>query len=315
MLSRLRVKAGHGVPRLWRRLPDAVATRRRPARSLNRLLLALGAPPIVETDMALGHRLYLDLRSGSEWFSHYTGQFDDPRVEAACELLDRPGAVAVDAGANIGFWTVPLARRAAALGGKVIAIEPVPANSERLRENVQLNQLEPTVEIEPVAVSDAHGTATITLREDFASGAATGNAAVLIPDGTDHRFDTVQVSARPLDELLEEYGNPPVDVIKADLEGHEDRFLAGSETTFTTRRPIAFLEWNRTYYHRRGVDPTSTFRPFLRHWNYVCLRRHGRRWVIDDDFYSHRPIDDIVLSPAERARDISQLLHEDGGRE
>lgn len=116
-------EVGHRcIPMLWRRLPRAVRTRSRWAAPFNAGALRAGARPLATTRMRAGHRMLLDLRSGSEWFAFYTGEFDDSRIAAAQRLLTEPGSVAIDAGANIGFWSVPLACRAADIGGHLIAM-------------------------------------------------------------------------------------------------------------------------------------------------------------------------------------------------
>jgi FkbM family methyltransferase len=273
--------------------------------------MALGAGPLAMADMRAGHRLLVDLRSGTEWFAYYTGEFDDQRIRVARTLLRlRPG-VAVDAGANIGLWTVPLAREAAAVGGRVIAVEPVPANAGRLRENLRLNGIDVRADVYELALSDAPGRVTMTLREDFAAGAATGNAAVASDDG-DTRWERLEVPARPLDDLLDELGRPAVSVVKSDLEGHEARFLAGATRTFAVDRPIAFVEWNGSYDARQGAGLTEITAPLLREWDYRCLRRDRRpdgwEWTTDIRFRSHRPLDNVVLAPAERVRETLDLL-------
>jgi hypothetical protein len=148
----------------------------------------------------------------------------------------------------------------------------------------------------------------MTLREDFAAGASTGNAAVMIDDGSDAQWDRVQVPAQPLDELLDDMDRPSVSVIKSDLEGHEDRFLAGAGRTFREDRPVAFVEWNRVYYARRETNPTAATARLLHDWDYRCLRRDGRDWTVDDLFRSDRPLDNILLVPAERVAEVLELL-------
>ena len=61
----------------------------------------------------------------------------------------------VDVGANIGFFTLAVAQRAAQ--GKVWSIEPDPQNVRLLRANVMLNGLEGRVEVHHAAASDAAG--------------------------------------------------------------------------------------------------------------------------------------------------------------
>jgi FkbM family methyltransferase len=273
-------------------------------------MMALGAGPLAVADMRAGHRLIVDLRSGTEWFSYYTGEFDDMRIRAARALLRRRPGIAVDAGANIGLWTVPLALEAAATGSRVIAVEPVPSNARRLSANLRLNGAEADADIRQVALSDRPGRVTMTLREDFAAGALTGNAAVLIDDGSDAQWDHLEVPARPLDELLDELGRPSVSVIKSDLEGHEDRFLAGAGRTFLADRPVAFVEWNKAYYARRGTRLTEATAPLLRDWDYRCLRRDGRDWTVDILFRSDRPLDNVLLVPVERVEEILDVLQQ-----
>jgi FkbM family methyltransferase len=298
------------APVLWRRLPARLRNRSRGIAPFNRALIALGGGPLAVADMRAGHRLIVDLRSGTEWFSYYTGEFDDQRIRVARAVLRRRPGTALDAGANIGLWTVPLALEAAASGSRVIAVEPVPANARRLRENLGLNGVEAHVDIRQVALSDSPGRVTMTLREDFAAGALTGNAAVMIGDSSDAQWNRLEVSAQPLDELLDEMGRPSVSVIKSDLEGHEDRFLAGSGRTFLTDRPVAFVEWNKAYYARRGTRPTEATAPLLRDWNYRCLRRDGHEWTVDILFRSDRPLDNVLLVPAERVEDLLDLLRQ-----
>jgi FkbM family methyltransferase len=298
------------LPTIWRRLPRTARHRWRRARPLNLLALRAGARPLAEARMRAGHRLLLDLRSGTEWFAYYTGEFDDARITAAQELLAEPGSVAVDAGANIGFWSVPLARRAAEVGGRLLAVEPVRANADRLRRNLDRNGLAAASEVLEVALSDRAGPARIVLREDFADGAATGNASLQIGDAADTSYDTLAVHTVRLDDLLDERPEPvPVRVVKADLEGHEDRFLAGAARTFARCRPVAFLEWNRIYYQRRGVDPTAAVGPFLRQIGYRCLRCTDT-WTATDDFWSPLELDDVVLTPEERVAAVTALLNE-----
>lgn len=306
-LSALPAQARTVVAAGWRQLPRRVRLRRwRSVDPFNRAVLAAGAEPVVTARMRLGHRLRLDLRSGSEWFAYYTREFDDRRITAARRLLHAPRSVAVDAGANIGLWTVPLARHLAEFGGHVVAVEPIPANAARLRENLRLNGLEVVVDVHEVAVSDRAGTAELSLREDFRDGAATGNAAIVIDDGTDTAFRTVVVPTVPLDTLLA--GAPRVDFVKADLEGHEDRFLAGAAGTLARCRPVVVCEWNRVYYARRDIDPTAAVAGLLDSLDYRCLRHTPGGWSVSRDMFSPHPLDDLVLTPVERVADVTAVL-------
>jgi FkbM family methyltransferase len=291
------------VADVWSRLPRRFrVSGARYVAPLNTAALAAGADPLVTVRMRLGHVLRLDLRSGTEWFSYYSREFDDRRIATARRLLRSPGAVAIDAGANIGLWSVPLARHLASLGGRLLALEPMPANARRLRENLALNDLTTVADVREVAVSDRAGPAALSLREDFRDGADTGNAALVIDDGTDDGYRQIEVETVPLDDLLG--AGERVEFVKADLEGHEDRFLLGAVGTFRRCRPVAVLEWNRVYYDRRGVDPTAVTSDVLHDLDYRCLRYTTAGWSTTREFTSPRPVDDLVLAPRERIPEV-----------
>jgi FkbM family methyltransferase len=264
---------------------------------------------IVEARMRLGHRMLVDLRAPAQREAFRTGRYDDGLLGVALRLLAGPGASALDVGANVGFWTVPLAVRAATLGGRVHAFEPVPANRERLAANTRLNGVDGHVVVVPVALSDEDGTAAMTLREEFAAGAGTGNAAVVVDDGQDDRFETVEVRTARLDSLAGGLGVARLAVVKVDIEGHEDRFLAGAVATLDRWRPVVVSEWNRVFYDRRGVDPAARVATVLARLRYrVAGRDRQGRWRPADGFASERPVDDLVLAPCERLDEVLSLL-------
>ena len=66
-----------------------------------------------------------------------------------------PGAVAIDIGANLGEWTVPLARAVGA-AGRVLAAEPVPRSAAALEATLAANALR-QAEVIRCAVGDHDG--------------------------------------------------------------------------------------------------------------------------------------------------------------
>ena len=58
-----------------------------------------------------------------------------PRLHPAVLACLTPGAVAIDIGANLGEWSVPLAR-AVGSAGRVLAIEPMPRNAAALAKTL-----------------------------------------------------------------------------------------------------------------------------------------------------------------------------------
>ena len=185
----------------------ALVTRRTPhfkgrghlIHAINRFLLAAGAQSQVIAPMCDGTRMRLDLRSGTEYRSFFIGTYAEERLkELKSVLIASKSGLFLDIGANIGFYTVAIARYLSRLsdgGGnaRVIAFEPVPANYARLNENLVLNGLTEAALTYPIGLSDHAGEAMITLREDFAAGSTTGNAAITTTAERDAGFTTIQV--------------------------------------------------------------------------------------------------------------------------
>jgi len=260
-------------------------------------------PPQVVAPMRLGYSMRVDLRSRTEVFAYYTGRYDSPLISAAIKLLPTSG-VAFDIGANVGFWTVPLALR----GESVVAFEPVPSNASRIRENLALNSIEHRAEVRELALSDEPGKVALSLREDFERGAGTGNASIVI-DQSDERFSTIECPVDTLDNQVAMLGVERLDVVKMDVEGHEDYVLRGARTSLERFRPVMFVEWNRDYYDRRGVNPTTAFAEALRGLDYGVLRCDLQKWGPVEGFASPRDIDDLVLVPTEAIDRALAALH------
>lgn len=248
--------------------------------------------------MAAGHRMVLDVRAPAQREACATGRFDDDLVAAVCRLVGPGPATLVDAGANVGLWTVPLARHAAAAGGAVVAFEPLAANAARLRANVELNGLADVVTVHQLGLSSRRGRCRLTLREDFAAGATTGNAAIAIDDGQDDGFPTEEVDVVPLDELAPSFPGR-VALVKMDVEGHEDRVLEGARGTLRQDRPTIVLEWNPVYYERRGTGPRRQLEAAVAGLGYRALRRAGPRWRTERHIESPKDLDNLVLVPGE----------------
>ncbi len=145
--------------------------------------------------------------------------------------LLRPGAWFVDAGANIGYFTL-LAAKIVGPTGRIDAYEPDPVNRARLEEHLAINDLAGRVRVHGVALSDRDGQIDLYHPDDANHGIASIYAA-LVPTGTKYTVPTVRMD-RHLD------GVP--DVIKMDIEGGEVLALPGMRRILREARPIVLLE-------------------------------------------------------------------------
>jgi FkbM family methyltransferase len=223
------------------------------AAAMNRLLINAGADPIALARMTGGYSMIVDCRIFSHGQALFGGRYARGIVSTLIEYLG-PGGTALDVGAQIGFYAVPLARAARERGGRVIAVEPLAQNAAWLRRNLTLNELDSIVTVVEAALSSAGGEARLSLREDFLQGAAVGNASIEDPRTDSPAFERVSIRLETLDALWPTLGCQRLDVVKVDIEGHEDRFLTGGKNTIAAQRPVILIEINRWFYERRGID-------------------------------------------------------------
>ncbi len=124
------------------------------------------------------------------------------------------GDIVLDIGANIGFYTLIMAKLVGDKG-KVYAFEADKDNFEILKKNVEINKYHNVVLINK-AVWDKNGTIKFYVNENNTAGnSVDGN------DGEEYN----EVESIKLDEYFDE--NKKIDFIKMDIEGSEGRAVKG----------------------------------------------------------------------------------------
>lgn len=143
----------------------------------------------------------------------YAGLHDFQEMAFLLHLL-RPADLFVDAGANVGTYTV---LAAAAVGCSAIAVEPVERTRRQLMENLWLNHVADRVTVAGCALGAHRGVVRV----------ATSYGAMnrVLSDGEAGDTDTVEVEACTLDDLLDQR-EPRL--IKIDVEGFEAQVIAGA---------------------------------------------------------------------------------------
>jgi FkbM family methyltransferase len=150
--------------------------------------------------------------------------FDAPAPALAFVPL---GGVAIDVGANLGEWAVPLAQ-AVGSRGRVLCCEPNPMIAAALARTLNINNLA-YAEVWPVAISDSddHGYLAIDTADTGRSHLAASGIAVKL---------------RSLDSIAAEAMLDRVDLVKIDVEGHEAAVLAGGKQMLQRFRPALIFE-------------------------------------------------------------------------
>ncbi len=186
---------------------------------------------IAAGDLA-GYTLALDLQSEKDyWLGTY-----EPDLQWAVRTLVQPGMVAYDVGANIGYVSLLLARRVGPQG-RVYAFEALPANLDRLRQNVAYNSLGERIVVVGGAVTDKRGPVRFLVHASGGMGKAEGSA------GRPETYQTsISVDGFSLDEFIYEENHPAPHVVKIDIEGGEVLALPGMRRLLRTARPLILLE-------------------------------------------------------------------------
>ena len=139
----------------------------------------------------------------------------------------RRGDIVLDCGAHVGVFT----REALALGAeKVVAIEPAPATVVALKLNHPEDIASGRLIVYEKGVWDAQTTMPFRLdsHDPMMNKVAPGHAE------DDH---VIEISLTTIDKLVEDLDLDRVDFIKMDIEGAEQRALAGAWNTMRTYKP------------------------------------------------------------------------------
>jgi FkbM family methyltransferase len=150
-------------------------------------------------------------------------------VDAFIRSRLREGAVFVDVGANVGYYTL-VASKLVGTAGHVYAIEPVPSTAAFLRVNVKLNGCNNVV-VREVAAWSARGRLVLKIP------ASMYGCASAVREGS-----SVIVKTSTLDDILRDEGS--IYLIKIDVEGAELEVLRGSQSVLRRTRYVV-LELSR----------------------------------------------------------------------
>jgi FkbM family methyltransferase len=162
------------------------------------------------------------------------------------QQLVRPGMTVVDAGANLGYFTLLLADLVGP-DGRVLAFEPNPHIARRLRQSVAVNGFAGRTAVHDVALGDAEREVGLVVP------AGEPKNAHVVPAGE----GDVQVHSHRLDS----YGVLP-DFIKIDVEGAEMAVWQGMTGILAARKPLTVV---MEFVLDRYDDPGLFLDEMLRH--------------------------------------------------
>ncbi|MBN2047235.1 MAG: FkbM family methyltransferase [Anaerolineaceae bacterium] len=180
-----------------------------------------------------GVKMYLNLHLEKDyWLGTYEAD-----LQKILNHYVRPGMVAYDIGANIGYISLLFAQ-AVGETGKVFAFEALPANVERLRQNLFAsgfqNRIIPTL----AAVSNTNQPVEFLVHASTSMGKISGAAG----RETEDYLEKIQVPGIRLDDFIFEQNHPKPDVIKLDIEGGEVLAIQAMRRVLKECHPIMLIE-------------------------------------------------------------------------
>ncbi len=194
-------------------------------------MVALLRPEIL--DIRYGYRLQVPKseRSAMQYFLWASGDYEREQSELANEILT-PGDIAIDVGANYGYFTCLFARRIGPQG-KVFAFEPDTGNFSVLTANVARNALQ-NVECRKIGWSQDTGEKALYLSPESPTQHS------LLPSA-DAKQSIVSTTSGDAFIAAEMQPHDVIRLVKIDVEGHELAVLEGLRNTLASQRILNLI--------------------------------------------------------------------------
>lgn len=183
------------------------------------------------------------------------------------QVLD-PGDLAIDAGAHKGAYTCWM-RKAVGKTGEVIAFEPQPELSEKLKTTAQEFGWQ-NVQVENAGLSSFNG----KLDLHVPGSAPSPSASFTSPDSAEDA-KRIKVPVYTLDNYMEaKQMEEPVTFIKCDVEGHELEVFRGARRTLQLDRPVVLFESEVRHHPGQPIRRIFSYLNQLNYHGYFFWKRH-----------------------------------------
>lgn len=188
-------------------------------------------------------------------------------------------AIIVDGGANMGFFTIPVAQAVKDKGSKIISFEPQKQIYYALCGSCALNELE-NVFVHNLGLGDKATKAQLS-EVDYSNkidfGMVTISEKVEKKEHPYLNYNTVNVIT------IDSMKLPRLDFLKLDVEGYECQALAGGIKTIENYRPIIWIEYNMA-----GEDNIKAALQSMQNYKYVIVDWQNML-IIPDELWKDLP--------------------------
>lgn len=142
----------------------------------------------------------------------------EPSITSFVRQLDLDGKVAIDIGANIGYYSLLLSARVGPRG-RVVAVEPSPTIRKELEENIRLNDCR-NIQVVACGISNVN-----TMKDFYLDNTGnSGKSRFAGDDCTDGVLEG-QIQLRRLIDVVSQADLQRTGLIKVDVEGMEAEVL------------------------------------------------------------------------------------------
>lgn len=228
------------------------------------LLISSGLRRTARRRLNTGALMKLDLAVDDQLMAYKTGFYDDPTI-LRCGRALAAGSVALDIGANVGIYSCALGMHLKSVGGRLYAFEPVPATFERLRENLELNELGDVVTANRMALGTEAGELVLHREPGGATDNAVGDNMLSAEDRQNiskAHWQAFRAPMERLDDWAEGQRIQRCDLIKIDVEGAEMLVFEGGRGFVERTRPVVVGEFSPYWMRQIGQDFSEVRRYF-----------------------------------------------------
>ncbi len=222
-------------------------------------------------------KMECDLRDHIQRQIYFFGAYEPIESFLLHYLLEEEDII-VDAGANIGFYTLLMAQTVKS--GKVFGFEPVPKNFQTLKHNISLSPHIHKIQIQNNGLWHEKDLLQFSLDESMEDNVGSFTAGKV-----EHALTREACEVFPLDDFCKDFIK--LDFIKMDIEGAELSALKGAQKTIERLRPQFLIEINRKACERFGYSPDAIFEFFkVRNYQFYQVGdvAERSRWI---DSFSH----------------------------
>jgi FkbM family methyltransferase len=234
----------------------------------------------------------------------FCGSYEADELRMLLNLIKihkEKNVIFLDIGANLGFYSIILGKlfEKNGLNYTVISIEPSPREFDRLKKNIEVNNLKNVI-LKDIAISDFNGKSKFFITKN-----KTGLSSLEKPE--EDQSLQILVKTMKLDDFLKEIKIEKVDIMKIDVEGAELKVLKGGAETLKKYKPLLMIEVSdkRTWkFNYKAQDILN----FLKNngYKFFIIKNSYLKDLEEKNFYD----DNVFAIPDEKIEDYFYLLEE-----